>query len=217
MKRLLFVLCAFSACTLMFSQNKKVETFDSNRWRWIEGADKYQSVTIEDGYLVLYNHQTNKKETDYQNLAKSFAKLPLRPNEKFSLTIKYLIPNYNESEYQILFNTDKKCMMDEEEEGGFTSYILSMNGPEWTLLLGEYGESNDVLPGKVKSKEEYPMELVIEKKSRNVSIALNGIELYEGELKISNPCIGFFVPLFDKKNSYIKIDEVIIEQADGED
>lgn len=217
MKRLYFIICALCVTTLAFAQNKKIETFDKNSWRWTEGADKYQSVTIEEGYLVIANLQNIKKASDYQNLAKSFARLPYRPNESFRLTIKYIVPNYNDAVYHILFNTEKKCLMDDEETGEFDSYLLSMDGPEWVLNLDDAGLKNDKLPGKVKQKGEYPMTFVIEKKSKNVSIELNGIQLYEGELPMTNPCIGFMVPLNDKKTSYLKIDEVIIEQADSND
>ncbi|MCR5193460.1 MAG: hypothetical protein K6D59_09165 [Bacteroidales bacterium] len=199
------------------AQSKKVETFDKNSWRWIESADKYHTVAIEDGYLLVSNLQKNKKYTDYQNLAKTFARLPLRPNDSFKLTIKYLVPNYNDAEYSILFNTAKKCIMDEEEEGQFETYGISMEGPKWELKLGKFGEKSDKLPGTVKVKDDYPMVLVIEKKSRIVSIELNGIELFEDELEIKNPCVGFLVPLWDKKKSYLKVDEVIVEQAEEEE
>lgn len=218
MKRFNFILCALFICTLSIAQRtQKVETFDNNRWRWIEGVDKFHSVTIEDGYLVISNLRKNGDATDYQNLAKTFAKLPLRPNDNFKLTIKYLVPNYNDAEYSILFNTAKKCIMDEEEEGQFETYGISMEGPKWELKLGKFGEKSDKLPGTVKVKNDYPMELVIEKKSRIVSIEINGIELFEDELEIKNPCVGFLVPLWDKKKSYLKVDEIIVEQAEEEE
>ncbi len=217
MKRIYVIICALCVCMIAAAQSKKVETFDKNSWRWIESADKYHTVAIEDGYLLVSNLQKNKKYTDYQNLAKTFARLPLRPNDSFKLTIKYLVPNYNDAEYSILFNTAKKCIMDEEEEGQFETYGISMEGPKWELKLGKFGEKSDKLPGTVKVKDDYPMVLVIEKKSRIVSIELNGIELFEDELEIKNPCVGFLVPLWDKKKSYLKVDEVIVEQAEEEE
>lgn len=216
MKRIFFILVVLSVCAFASAQGKKVETFNKNTWHWIESTDKYQSIKIEDGFMVISNIQNIKNGSDYQNLAKTFARIPLRPAENFKMTIKYLVPNYNECEYHILFNTDKKCMTDDEETGQFESYSLSMNGPAYKLDLDDAGVFEDKLPGKVKQKGEYPMELVIWKQSKSTSIELNGIQLFQNELIIKNPCVGFIVPLFDKKKSYLKIDEIIVEQADSD-
>lgn len=217
MKRIYFILFAVCLCALASAQNKKVETFDKNTWHWTEGSDKYQSVAIEDGLLVISNLQKNKKATPYQSLAKSFAKLPFRPNANFKITIKYYVPNYNVCTYNIYFNTSKDCLQEDIET--FESCFLTAFGPLYYLgILGESSSNRfEKLPGKVKAKGEYPMEFVIEKKSRNTIIELNGVQIYEGELKFTNPCIGFAVPFFKKNLSYIKIDEIIIEQADEED
>lgn len=241
MKKYLFFTLALCVYMLASAQNKKVETFDKNLWKWTEGTDKYQSVVIEDGYLVISNYQNYKKATPYQNLAKSYARLPLRPNDNFKLTIKYIVADYNLTSYSIYFNTEKNCLMDEEETNQFKTYQLHFNGPTWMLFLADSDEEQspentqvtvkdilgailnirtsaaNTLPGKVKSKGEYPMELVLEKKSKNLSIEVNGIQIYDDECQITNPCMGFSVPLFNKKFSYIKIDEIIVEQADNND
>lgn len=215
MKRIYFILFAVCLCALASAQNKKVETFDKNTWHWTEGSDKYQSVAIEDGYLVISAFQKNKKATAYQNSAKSFAKLPLRTNTNFKLTINYLVADYA-TMHHILFNTDKQCLQDDEETGQYGTYFLNVGAYGWGLNLGEYGVHNGKLP-KVKSKGEYSRKFVIERKGKNVTMELDGIQIYEGECKISSPCIGFMVPLWNKKISSIKIDEIIIEQADEED
>ncbi len=215
MKRIYFILTALCICIFASAQSMKVETFDKNTWNWTEGADKFQSVSIEDGYLVIQNLKKNKKATPYQQLAKSYAKLPLRPNESFKLTIKYLVANYYTTAYWIFFNTSKQCL--EEDVELFESYVLAAFGSWWTLVLNEGQKQEGKLPGKVKAKGEYPMEFVLRKQGRISTIELNGIQLYEGELKMTNSCIGFQVPLIAAKNSYIKIDEVIIEQADADE
>ena len=220
MKRTYFILCALCVCLFGSAQNKKVETFDKNTWHWTEGVDKYQYVMVEDGFLVIQNLQKNKKATAYQQMAKSFARLPIRPQENFKLTIKYLVSSYTLNIHQIMFNTSKQCLEDDGVDG-FESYMFTFWGlggkATWMLNLGDGNNSSETLPGKMKVTGEYPMEFVIEKKSRKTSIELNGIQLYDGDLSFSNSCIGFLVPFFDKKISYIKIDEIIIEQADAED
>jgi len=218
MKRIYFILCALCVFALAPAQNKKVETFDKNTWHWTEGSDKYQTVTIEDGFLLIHNHQKNKKATAYEQIAKSYAKLPLRPQENFKLTIKYFVADYNITWYWILFNTNRKCLDEDADPTNLVeSYLFNQISSYWALNLGDGQVHKGKIPGKVKQKGEYPMEFVLKKRSKLVTIELNGIQLYEGELQLTNPCIGFQVPLFNKKNSYIKIDEVIVEQADREE
>ena len=217
MKRLFFIISIACVCIATSAQSKKIETFDKNTWHWTEGSDKYQNVMIEDGVLVIQNLQKNKKATPYEQIAKSYAKLPLRPQESFKLTIKYFVADYNLTWYWILFNTDKKCLDEDADPNLVESYLFNQISSYWVLGLGDGQQHKGKIPGKVKQKGEFPMEFVLEKKSRLVTIELNGVQLYEGELQLTNPCIGFQVPLFNKKNSYIKIDEVIVEQADPDD
>ena len=76
MKRLFFIISIACVCIATSAQSKKIETFDKNTWHWTEGSDKYQNVMIEDGVLVIQNLQKNKKATPYEQIAKSYAKLP---------------------------------------------------------------------------------------------------------------------------------------------
>ena len=73
------------------------------------------------------------------------------------------------------------------------------------------------LPLKVETRGEYPMELVLLKRGKIVTIEVNDMQIFEGELKITKPYFGFQTPMFGKKVSYIKIDEVIVEQVDTDD
>lgn len=217
MRRIYFILATLCICMVATAQNKKVETFDKNTWHWTEGADKFQSVSIEDGYLVLQNFKINKKATAYDNVAKSYAKLPLRPQENFKLTIKYIVADYNLTWSYIMFNTSKLCLDEDADPNTVESFFFGKFGPYWALNIADGEQHKGKFPGKVKQKGEYPMEFVLEKRSRNVTIEVNGIQIYEGEMQLKNSCIGFQVPLFNKKASYIKVDEIILEQADRDD
>ena len=219
--------CIFIAlliCATSFSQ-RRVETMDENRWHWKECSDKYQSVSFEDGYLAVTALKKNKKYTDYQNNAKTFARLPIRPNDDYKLTIKYIVQNYYNSWYTICFNTSKQCLDDDDESGDFSTYYLQMFGPYWVLNVGDGQKHTEKLQGKVKSKEakDYPMELFINKKHNKVEIELNGIQIFKGDCTMNEPCIGFMVPALPgilklyKFGSTLKIDEIIIEQAEGQD
>ncbi|MBR0064461.1 MAG: hypothetical protein IJQ06_02570 [Paludibacteraceae bacterium] len=217
MQRYYFIIVALCVClSASAARSKKVETFDANKWHWTENVDKYQYVAIEDGFLVIKNIKINKKATAYGRIAKSYARLPLRPQENFKLTIKYLLADYKKTYYWIWFNLDKQCLEEDVEPNAQESYFLTQLGPQWILNIGDGQNHEDKLPGKVITKGEYPMEFVIEKRGRNASVELNGILLYEGEMRMTNPCIGFWSPL-TAKNSYIKIDEVIVEQAEPDD
>ena len=176
MKRLFFILSAVCICMITYAQRVKVESFDKNTWRWLEGTDKYQSVAIEDGFLTISSIKPYKKANPYQNSAKN------------------------------------------EGLGQFGTYTLFIGGQDWGLNLGDYGGFHGKLPGKYKQKKNVPMQIVMEKKQKNLMVEINNIEIFNGECKISSPCIGFMVPLFaGKKPASIKIDEITIEQAEEED
>ncbi len=218
MKRLFFILSAVCICMITYAQRVKVESFDKNTWRWLEGTDKYQSVAIEDGFLTISSIKPYKKANPYQNSAKTYAKLPFRPNDNFKITINYYVPLFQSDWLTLFFNTDKQCLQDDEGLGQFGTYTLFIGGQDWGLNLGDYGGFHGKLPGKYKQKKNVPMQIVMEKKQKNLMVEINNIEIFNGECKISSPCIGFMVPLFaGKKPASIKIDEITIEQAEEED
>lgn len=217
MKRILFLGIVLCTWFLASAQQKKIETFNKNTWRWIEEADQYQSVAIEDGYMVISNLKAYKKGTPYQNMAKTFAKLPLRPNDNFKMTIKYIVPEFFVTPYFIYFNTDKKCLQDDEGTGEFSTYLLYFAGQTWGLNLGNYGHYSKTLPGKFKQKKDVPMEIIFEKKFQKLLIEINGIEIFNDECPINSPCFGFGVLRIGKKTVSLKIDEIIIEQDSEEE
>lgn len=213
MKRICLIVISLMFWGAFAFSQQKIDRMDGNRWNWLVGSDKYKSVEFEDGYLVLTATKANKKLTDYQNEAKTFARLPLRAKDDFKLTIKCVVADYNNSEYVICFNTDKKCMDDEEEEGDFGSYKLCMEGPEYKLMLNRDFERSEKLPGRVKNGRDYPMSFTIEKKRDTAEIEINGIQIFKGECEITTPFIGFLVPV----GHSLKIDEIIIDQAENND
>ena len=212
MRHISCIFIALLICATTFAQ-QRVETMDENRWHWKEGADKYQSVYFEDGYLVVSALKKNRKYSDYQNNAKTFAKLPIRPFYDYKLTIKYVVQHYPKSFYTICFNTNKQCMDDEDESGDFSTYYLQMFGPYWVLNVGDGQKHSEKLQGKIKKVSDYPMELFINKKQNKVEIELNGIQIYKGDCEMTEPCIGFMVPV----GNTIKVDEIIIEQVEEEE
>ena len=225
---LLFAL-AFCAVLPSFA-SLKMDKMDDNKWKWIESADKYQSITYEDGYMLITAKKEYKHASDYQNMAKTFARIPMRAKDNYKLTIKCIVPNFYKDQYVILFNTSKQCLDDEESTGQFDTYALMMNGSNWILNIfktknwsdmsasrnvkGEDGQVyNDVLPGKVKNPKDYPMEFVITKSRNTAIIEINGIQIFKGDCELTEPCMGFMVPV----GSSLKVDEVIVDQVEEED
>ncbi|MBR1787358.1 MAG: hypothetical protein IJ756_09410 [Paludibacteraceae bacterium] len=213
MKHKLFIFIASFICINAFAE-KKTDKLDNNKWNWIEGSDKYQTVAIEDGYMVLKANKKNKKASDYQNCAKTFCKLPIRGKDNYNLSIKCEVPEYNaKSIFTVFFNTDKKCMDDEEGNGTFSTAYIMMVGNYWLLTLPDGRVLKDKLPGKLKKADNFPFEFNIVKKGKNVTIEINGIQIFDDEYIMTEPCIGFMVPI----DNSLKIDEVSVEQASEDD
>ena len=226
MKKSILALLILAVSLPMFAQNK-VETFDDNRWGFQEGANKFGSVSVEDGYLVLnckkfdmksalglmsHKSDAGKQQNLWNNLTKSFARVPMRPTDNYKLTIKYLVSNPMAMMYSIFFNMDKR-ILDEEESYSASGFLLQMGANQYNLIIGDGMQHADKLPIKMKGKD-FPMTFTIEKKGRNAIFELNGIEIYRGECALTEPCIGFVCQM---AKTYLKIDEIILEQAEEED
>ena len=81
------------------------------------------------------------------------------------------------------------------------------------LTLPDGRVLKDKLPGKLKKADNFPFEFNIVKKGKNVTIEINGIQIFDDEYIMTEPCIGFMVPL----DNSLKIDEVSVEQASEDD
>lgn len=147
-------------------------------------------------------------------LVRTFAKLPIRAEDNYKITIHYLSPVSFYPIYSILFNGNKDCLNDfEDEQNKCTHNSITVNNQAVNIT---YLNNDNVLQQKsdqfpVKITKEMPMTLTIEKKNNKAIIELNGIELLRGDCLLKEPCIGF--QLFSPKQT-LKIDEIIIEQND---
>ena len=193
--------------------SQKVDNMTENKLGWEEFSTKQGSVTFEDGFMILKSKQMPKikmfdmaatQKAISASEVKTFAKLPLRGNDNYKLTIKYIDPTFGQNFYNIYFNASKNCM----EGDGCNAYIFSVGMKQYSLPAFDGYTHLDKLP--IKGKKEMAMELVITKKNTEATIELNGIELYSGVCPLSEPVIGFGVMM--KKT--LKIDEIIIEQAE---
>lgn len=214
MKRIIFFVCALMTCAFI-SAEKKVENFETNKWNWIEGADKYKYVTIADGQMTLETVKLQKKVTQYQGAAKTFARIPMRAKDNYKLTIKLTVPEFGKKEvFSVLFNTHKACLEDEENGGNgiFVSWILKFVGQQYLLVYrtpeGVDLSKTDKLT--IKPGKNVPIEIVVTKKKKNASIEINGVEIFNDECELTENCMGFVVPIGNK----LIVNEVCVEQAD---
>lgn len=207
MKRILF--CAALLCASMFSfAGVKTETFEDNRWNWTEGTDKYKSVTIGDGSMILETKKIEKKVPDLLAQAHSFARIPMRARENYTLKIKAVMPYGIKSIWVLYFNAEKACLTIDEEYEDFSACSLVFTGNYYTLNIGDGEKHSGKLPFKMKSKE-FPIDIVITKTRKEAKIEINGVQIFKGECEMLNPCMGFLVPLQHK----LIVSEVSVEQS----
>ncbi len=210
MRKINLIIALLYVGLISVSAQQKIDRMDDNKWNWHEGIDKCQSIEFDDGCMVIKALKKYKGGSWYQNMAKTFARLPLRAKDDYKLTIKCIVPDYKKCQYWVYFNTSKKCLDDEDEgnTGDFSTFRLLMKASNWVLDVGKKKKLKDKLPGKVKDNKNHPMEFVIDKKRKKVEIEINGIQIYKDECTLTEPCIGFVVPV----GSSLKVDEVIIYQ-----
>lgn len=231
MKRITIILVAICACLVVNAQ-KKIETFDENRWNWMEGTDKYTSVIIGDGQMTLKamksHNKTNiftsnlitliksmKHKADYINTAHTFARVPMRAKDNFKLSVKVIIPEFGKENFTLYFNTSKDCLTDEENggTGNFSTYYLTLIKGTCHLYTGSNSSTSvEKLPFK-KNVKNFPMEITITKNRKETILEINGVQIFRGACDITEPCIGFAVPT----KQTLHVDEVVVEQASQED
>ena len=231
MKRIIFIIAIFSLCLSSVAQ-KKVDTMDDNKWGWFEESDKYKSVGFDgEGHLVLTTNKMQKHVSPYAACAKTFAQLPMKGDKDYKLTIKcisYVDENRvtkalfapvwkafkaGPSIFSVFFNTNRKCLNDEEGEGQFSTCAINILDKKYEVVIGPEEVHKDNLPGKFKFGKNHPVEFTITKQSQTLIIEINGIQIFKGKCNLTESCIGFMAPL----KQVLLIDEVIIEQTDDEE
>ncbi len=211
MKRILF--CGALLCASIISlAGVKTETFDDNKWQWLEGTDKYRNVSIADGEMIL---ETKKQEKNVPNIAcvaHSFARIPMRSRDNYKLTVHAVMPHGINSSWILFFNTQKACLAIDEDYVPFTSYTLTLLGNYYVLDIGDGQKHSEKLPFKMKNKE-FPVEIVITKTRKEAKIEINGVQIFKGECELTEPCMGFTVP----EKQMLIVSDVSVEQAEEED
>lgn len=211
MKR--FSFCVALLCASLVSlAGVKMDTFDENKWQWLEGTDKYKYVSILDGDMTLETKKQEKGVDGVAGMAHTFARVPMRPRENYKLTIHAVMPYGIKSIWTLFFNTQKACLEIDEDYVPFTSYSLMFWCNYYILNIGDGQKHSEKLPFKMKNKE-FPIEIVITKTRKEAKIEINGVQIFKGECELTEPCIGFFVP---EKQKLI-VSDVSVEQAEEED
>lgn len=266
MKRLYFIFCALCVCLLVSAQSKKIETFNKNTWNWIVEADKFHSVDIEDGLMIIsYKKFPKPTKTTQKNIknaivfwakhmseftkndkkgahdesqrlfdevgyggtyisgyyfpegfysVKTFAKLPINASANFKLTVTYIQPSVSFPIYAILFNANRDCLNNDDDPISclYDRILISNTG----YCISYQDATNKVLKSgnfPTKLSKGSPMTLYMERKNDRIIIELNGIEILNDKCKLTEAGFGF--QLHNKAT--LKIDEIIIEQANQDD
>lgn len=211
MKKLIILVGIVCLSTLIQAQ-VKVETFDSNKWQWVERSSKKNSVVINDGVMTLTTLKIDKKADIWHQRATTFGRVPMRANDNYKLTVKAILPT-NLTIWNFYFNMPKNCLQMEEGETKFDGLALLFIGNYYMLFLGNNEVRKEKLPIKFQRKNQ-PIEIVLTKKGGTAIIEVNGMEIFNDKCVLTEPCIGFCSA--SPKQSLI-IDEVRVEQAAEDD
>ena len=170
------------------------ETFENNRFQWDEFYEKDYSGSIQDGFFVLQN-----KKDDI--LVRSIAELPIRIDQNFKITFKFLIPKIsNDYAFGIIYNY--------EDENNYSSFLVSekkykiynrVNGI-WSI-----SRQGSIILKAGKNKE---VIIKIEKKGNKLIFNVDNMEAISITKKLAFNAFGFQV----ENANTIKVDEVVIEQ-----
>ncbi|HBO27450.1 hypothetical protein [Culturomica sp.] len=174
------------------------ETFENNRFQWDEFYEKDYSGSIQDGFFVLQN-----KKDDI--LVRSIAELPIRIDQNFKITFKFLIPKIsNDYAFGIIYNY--------EDENNYSSFLVSekkykiynrVNGI-WSI-----SRQGSIILKAGKNKE---VIIKIEKKGNKLIFNVDNMEAISITKKLAFNAFGFQV----ENANTIKVDEVVIEQLSEE-
>lgn len=210
MKKLVILVVIVCFSTLVQAQ-VKVETFDSNKWQWVERSSKKNSVVINDGVMILTTSKIDDDADVWHKIAHTFGRVPMRAKDNYKLTVKAILPT-NETIWNFYFNVTKNCLQMEEGETEIGGWALSFIGNKYTLIVSD-GVHNGKLPVKFQKKNQ-PIEIVLTKRGGTAIIEINGMEIFNDKCVLSEPCIGFCSA--SPKQSLI-IEEVSVEQAAEDD
>ena len=174
------------------------ETFENNRFQLDEFYEKDYSGSIQDGFFVLQN-----KKDDI--LVRSIAELPIRIDQNFKITFKFLIPKIsNDYAFGIIYNY--------EDENNYSSFLVSekkykiynrVNGI-WSI-----SRQGSIILKAGKNKE---VIIKIEKKGNKLIFNVDNMEAISITKKLAFNAFGFQV----ENANTIKVDEVVIEQLSEE-
>ncbi|MBQ4632841.1 MAG: hypothetical protein IJ421_08525 [Prevotella sp.] len=194
-KNLLSLLCLLILSSSANAQIKIIDTFDGmSSLDWTQYADKDVSALTNMGFLEL----KVKKEGFYIN---SSTDLPILTEYDFKITIKMVIPKFDEKETSaILFdmNENFKRLAFIFQENKFIA--CTYNNGKFSMDEGE--EVRIKLP----KKKDRPIEVTIERKGGKIIISYDNIEIFRWKRQLHSPYLGFIT------SSHLKIDEVIVDQ-----
>lgn len=171
------------------------ENFENNRLQWDEFYEKESTGSIQNGYYILENKQSD-------SYALSITELPVNIESNFKLTFKFLVPKVNENYYfGIVF--------DYEDENNYSNFLVSER--KFRIWNKKEGKSSLLRKNSLILKAGKNKEVIIEmeKKGPKLIFSVDNMEAITFTKELHFSSFGFQV---EGSNS-IKISEVVIEQA----
>ncbi len=176
------------------AQIKITETFDgTGTLDWNEYAYKDGSALIKMGVLDL----EVRKDSSYATIGTD---LPILPEYDFKISIKLIIPKFDEKEVSaIFFNMD--------EDFKRLAFIFQEN----KFLACTYNNGkfmNEGVDFKIKLPKKKNRELFVqlERRGGRIIVSYDNVEIFRWKRTLNSPYLGFAT------SSHLKVDEIVIEQ-----
>lgn len=176
------------------AQIKITETFDgTGTLDWNEYAYKDGSALIKMGVLDL----EVRKDSLYATIGTD---LPILPEYDFKISIKLIIPKFDEKEVSaIFFNMD--------EDFKRLAFIFQ----EDKFLACTYNNGKFMNEGvdfkiKLPKKKNRELFVLLERRGGRIIVSYDNVEIFRWKRTLNSPYLGFAT------SSHLKVDEIVIEQ-----
>lgn len=176
------------------AQIKITETFDgTGTLDWNEYAYKDGSALIKMGVLDL----EVRKDSLYATIGTD---LPILPEYDFKISIKLIIPKFDEKEVSaIFFNMDedfKRLAFIFQEDKFFAC----------TYNNGKFMNEGVDFKIKLPKKKNRELFVQLERRGGRIIVSYDNVEIFRWKRTLNSPYLGFAT------SSHLKVDEIVIEQ-----
>lgn len=183
-------------CICMIGNAEKITRIDNfkdgeSKFGFETTATKKNSVNLDGEYLVV-----SSKKGDY----KTCTRFPVIARKNFKISYKLLFPKLDEKNvFGLVFNYD------EDEDKGDILYITENMFYVCDADGDKLGKKEKI---KLKKGKNLEVNVVVEKKSDNTIISINGVDYENPDIQFKTSYMGFYV----NEDNTLKVDEIKITQ-----